>query len=101
TCAAFLSTCRHSGDWPITRHGRTALRWSPSPSESGCPGGPRALARPRHQHPSQTLHSWLKPPASLSGDPLADVCRAVRERDAVRFATLEKVDRVLTYQGHV
>ena len=39
--------------------------------------------------------------ASLSGDPLADVCRAVLERDAVRFATLEKIDRVSTNQGHV
>ena len=37
----------------------------------------------------------------MSGDPLADVCRAIRQRDVVPFATLEKVDRVLTYQGHV
>jgi hypothetical protein len=50
---------------------------------------------------SQKCDSWFTPPASVSGDPLANVCRAIRERDVVPFATLEKVDRVSTYQGHV
>ena len=36
-----------------------------------------------------------------SRDPLANVCRAILERDALRFATLKKVDRAFTNQGHV
>jgi hypothetical protein len=36
---------------------------------------------------------------SFSRDPLADICWAVLKRDVVRFAALEKTDRVLIHEG--
>src|SRR5712664_970012 len=38
---------------------------------------------------------------SFSRDPLADICWAILERDVVRFAALEKTDRVLIHEGEV
>src|SRR6266481_6595122 len=38
---------------------------------------------------------------SSSRDPLADICWAILERDVVRFAALEKTDRVLIHEGEV
>ena len=45
--------------------------------------------------------SQMQASPALSGHPLADVCRAVLERDAVRFAPHEKVDCVHTDQGQI
>ena len=46
---------------------------------------------------SQLLFSCL----SFSRDPFADICWAILERDVVRFAALEKTDRVLIHEGEV
>jgi len=51
------------------------------------------------------FYSFLKrrslPSASLSRNPLADIWRAIRQRDAAFFASGEKIDLILASQRYV